>query len=52
MNKETREETIRTARDATINAWIDRMDDGALLAAILRRLRHPGQPQGNGGRVL
>jgi len=39
MNKETREETIRTVREAAINAWIDRMDDGAWLAATLKRLR-------------
>jgi hypothetical protein len=47
-----REETIRTVRDAAINAWIDRMDDGAWLAATLRRLHHSGHlAQGSGGRV-
>ena len=45
--------TIRTMRDAAINAWIDRMDDGAWLAATLRRLRHTGHlAQGGGGRAL
>jgi hypothetical protein len=45
--------TVRTVRDAPINAWIDRMDDGASLAATLRRLRHAGHlAQGGGGRAL
>jgi hypothetical protein len=49
MNKETREETIRSVREAAINAWIDRMDDGAWVAATLGRLRHAYQLAQRGG---
>jgi hypothetical protein len=53
MNRETREETIRRVREAAINAWIYRMDDGAWVAATLGRLRHPCQlAQRGGGCVL
>jgi hypothetical protein len=52
MNKETREETIRTVREAAINAWINRIDDDAWLAATLQRLRQPGHLAQGGGDPL